>query len=1359
MTGAGSVWSTNLNQLALGQSGAGSLSITDGGAVSSGNAFFAMNAGSSATVNVTGAGSSWNTNTGQFQIGVGSNATVTVADGGSISSGDGYIAFSGSTSSATVTGANSRWNLGTRTLYAGYGGSGTLTIAEGGAVSSGTGSIGNNTNSIGTVTVTGAGSSWTTGIYNLFVGNSGTGTLTIAAGGAVTSGNVQLAKNASSTGTLNLNGTSGSRGVLTTGLVLANHGTELLTFDGGILKAAADTSDFLSGLTSTSTEIAAGGAFIDRNGYAVTIIPGLDGAGGLTKQGTGTLTLTGVNTYFGETVVSAGTLALSGSGSIASSSGLKVDGTFDISAINGNVSYVYGLSGTGTVALGGKSLSLQGASSSTFAGTLTGTGDFRKESKGTLTLTGDSSSFTGSTMAKAGTLVVSTVGGTTSGVLGGEVSVLSGGTLQGAGGTITGSVAVASGGILSNSSSGEGLTAGSLVLSAGAITNVTLVTPTTAHAIFTTVGDLTVNGTLNASGAPTYGVGVYRVFTSGGTLTDNGLTLGTSQGGNYITTLSVGTSDIDLQVTTTGPSNLQYWSADGVSQGSSGTWTASNPWLNPDNTTSAWSGNTAVFSGTAGTVSVEGTQSFATLEFLTSGYVLANGTNGSLDLGTGGQVWAEGANVSATISATITGTGGLTKVGAGTIVLSGANTYQGGTAIQAGTLQVSADANLGDASGAVAFQGGTLASTASFTSARSMSLASAGGTIDTATATALTLSGSISGSGGLTKAGEGTLVLTGSNTYSGVTTIAAGILQLGDGGTTGSIVGDVVNNASLVFNRSDTYTFPGTISGTGSVAFTGGGTVLFSNPGAYTGPIAVSGATVYLETGSETASTFTMNTGGRLGGTGTIGGLVVNNGGVAAPGNSPGTIAIAGTVTFNSGSVYQVDVTPEGAHDLLTATGAVSLSSGARVAVLAEAGVYAANTTYAIITTTDTLSGSFGAVTSDYAFLTPSLSYDAQNVFLTLAYNEVDFVTYAHTANQAGVAVGAQALGSGNAVFDAILELPGSAVASAFDALSGEIYASANTVIQQQSIYVREAVGARLRQPATGATSATGGPATAPLGAGLTPTLWAQGFGGWGSSFSDGNAASITNTIGGFLIGADVAVADTGRAGVFGGFSQSNFDVTARGSSGSMDTYDVGLYAGAKFGPVAARGGLAYAWNDMSADRTIAFPGLFQSTSAGYSTNSVQVFGELGYAAKLGAFDLEPFVGLAYLNIAGATFRESGGSAALSVDIASMNTTYSTLGVRAATSVDLNGRALTPSVTLGWQHAFGDTTPTATMLFTGGTLPFQVAGVPIAEDTLLMEAGLAYALSDLTALSVNYNGQFADTAAQNAFTARFQMRF
>lgn len=106
-----------------------------------------------------------------------------------------------------------------------------------------------------------------------------------------------------------------------------------------------------------------------------------------------------------------------------------------------------------------------------------------------------------------------------------------------------------------------------------------------------------------------------------------------------------------------------------------------------------------------------------------------------------------------------------------------------------------------------------------------------------------TIAAPLIGTTGLTKTDLGTLILIGANTYTGGTTIAAGTLQIGNGGTTGSIAGDVVDNGALVFARSDAVTFAGAISGSGSVTQAGSGTLTLSGANSYGG-----GTNVYAGT-------------------------------------------------------------------------------------------------------------------------------------------------------------------------------------------------------------------------------------------------------------------------------------------------------------------------------------------------------------------------------------------------------------------------------------------------------------------------------------------------------------------------------
>ena len=172
-------------------------------------------------------------------------------------------------------------------------------------------------------------------------------------------------------------------------------------------------------------------------------------------------------------------------------------------------------------------------------------------------------------------------------------------------------------------------------------------------------------------------------------------------------------------------------------------------------------------------------------------------TNGGYTLTTGGN------DTSTTYSGVASGTGGLTKAGSGTLTLDGSNTYTGSTTILAGILEISADSGIGNSSGGLILNGGTLAITDDISSSRTVSLGANNGTIDTASAKTLSLSNVISGSGSLTKAGSGTLKVTATNTYSGGTTISAGTFNLD-----GSVSSDITVAAA------------GTITGDGSTSGT-----------------------------------------------------------------------------------------------------------------------------------------------------------------------------------------------------------------------------------------------------------------------------------------------------------------------------------------------------------------------------------------------------------------------------------------------------------------------------------------------------------------------------------------------------------
>ena len=155
-------------------------------------------------------------------------------------------------------------------------------------------------------------------------------------------------------------------------------------------------------------------------------------------------------------------------------------------------------------------------------------------------------------------------------------------------------------------------------------------------------------------------------------------------------------------------------------------------------------------------------------------------------------------------------------------MLTGANTYTGTTTISAGTPALGNGGTTGSVTG-------NIVDNAALVFNRS---------------DALTYSGIVSGTGTLTQTGVGTLRLTGANTYTGTTTISAGTLSLGSGGTTGSVAGNIVDNAALVFNRSDALTYGGIVSGTGTLTQAGFGTLTLTGANTYTGGTTISAGTL-----------------------------------------------------------------------------------------------------------------------------------------------------------------------------------------------------------------------------------------------------------------------------------------------------------------------------------------------------------------------------------------------------------------------------------------------------------------------------------------------------------------------------------
>ncbi|GAB1582842.1 autotransporter-associated beta strand repeat-containing protein [Phyllobacterium phragmitis] len=746
-------------------------------------------------------------------------------------------------------------------------------------------------NTIRPVTLDGAGGTFET-VANLTLGG------TVGGAGALT-------KTGAATLTLSGNNSYAGGTFLNAGIVSvkanANLGADAggLTFNGGTL----ENTDAFTTSARPVTVNAAGGTFkTDADLTLAGAISGPTGAtGNLTKSGAGKLILTADNsTYTGTLTVASGELHVG----------------------NGGASGTLGAE-TGSIALAGSATSLvfDRADAYAYDGLITGNGALTQKGSGTTTLTG-ANSYKGATTVQSGTLVVN--GDQTTAT--GATTVMNGATLRG-GGTVGGDVTVQSGGNLTaQDEAGSGISAlaikGNLALNPGANLNYDYgISPNGNHdALMIQVGgNLDLNGILNVANTSgqDFEAGVYGLIRYGGSLSGSGLTLGTMPGSDFLVQTSVAGR---VNLAYTGGETLNFWdgsqmTADGRVNGGSGVWQAAagnTNWTTHDGTVNAGYADDSmpVFMGTPGTVTVDdsrGAIRVSGMQFAVSGYTV-QGDAITLTAGrTGirvGELSHDSHTYVATIASELTGQGQLAKTDLGTLILTGTNSYTGGTLIDAGTLQVSKDENLGAAGTALELDGGTLKNTAAFTSARNVSLDANGGTFETDKD--LTLSGPVTGRGSLTKSGAGALMLSGRSTYTGATFVKAGTLAAGRAGAfSPASAFNVDAGATLALNGYDQSV--GALANAGRVSLQGTtpGATLTVN-GNYTGK---DGGTVALSTRLEgdDSKTDRLVVKGATSGNTTLAVTNVGGGGaqtdkgirlVEVDGASNGTFTLAGDYVF-----------------------------------------------------------------------------------------------------------------------------------------------------------------------------------------------------------------------------------------------------------------------------------------------------------------------------------------------------------------------------------------------------------------------------------------------------------------------------
>ncbi|WP_288399811.1 autotransporter domain-containing protein [uncultured Serratia sp.] len=371
------------------------------------------------------------------------------------------------------------------------------------------------------------------------------------------------------------------------------------------------------------------------------------------------------------------------------------------------------------------------------------------------------------------------------------------------------------------------------------------------------------------------------------------------------------------------------------------------------------------------------------------------------------------------------------------------------------------------------------------------------------------------------------------------------------------------------------------------------------------------------------------------------------------------------------------------------------------------------------------------------------------------------FQTVAESSNQWNTAGALSTLvqsGPSLALYNSLLLLSAPEAREAFNQLSGEVYPSMQSNLIAGSTQLFNVLNQRMLRlfdndslPIPPLAMSLVQPAQA-----QNSGVWGQTFSSWGKNSGNGNVGKLDGNTTGFLLGADRKLADHNvRIGGYFGYSRGDYDVDSRRSKADTDNYHLGLYAAGQQDAFSLRGALGYTWHKIEGKRNVDFSGFSDRLKSDYDANSLLAFTEAGYRFGQPEMNVEPFINLSYIRLHTDSFQESGGAAALSVRNETMNTFYSTLGVRGVTELPKN---VSLYGSLGWQHAYGDKNTSSRMAFAGSDA-FVTQGQAVDDNVMVGDIGVSVKLSRAATLDVGYQGQFGADTRVNSVNANLRWSF
>lgn len=1011
--------------------------------------------------------------------------------------------------------------------------------------------------------------------------------------------------------------------------------------------------------------------------------------------------------------------------------------TLDISGASSGVT-VGSIEGSGSYVLGSKQLTIGGNNlSTTVGGAISGTdGSLVKTGTGTVWLA-SVNTYSGPTVIRRGALQISVDSSLGTGDL------------------------IFDGGTLSMFPAGPGIsTSRTITLNAGGGTIDSTKVGFNAEGSIVGSGSLTVRGAgVRLSGSNSY---------SGGTIISSGATL-------FANTASLQGNILDHSVLN-------------ISQNFNGT-LASNI-----------SGSGALTVDPVGfTVTLSGTNSYSGGTTLSRGTL--RGTTDSLqgNIANSGTVVFD-QSTSGIYAGNISGIGTLTKLGNGTVILTGANAYEGTTTISEGTLQVGSsgvrgslggrfvtnNANLtfanADASGLV-ITNATDATTIFRNSSTAGSARIGSGAIkfldDSSAGTALLFvrgsllftGSSTAGSAGISVAPGSSLVFQGNASGANATVDGDGTIDISGLASSGTSLGSIDGGMALVLGNKQltigafplSMSYSGIISGLGGSLVKVGSDSLTIGPGGvgtYTGGTTVRGGALIVN--GRLASGVTVESGGTLAGIGTITGNTINRGTLELI--SP--LTVNGSYSHAAGAVYRIGIPYVGAAVGLIVNGTAALSGGT-VQVTSAPTNFGRSASFAILTASGGVSGMFSGVSTSLAFLTPSLGYDANNVYLILGQAEAGFGRGAQTANQRAVGsvldrASATASGDFATVLNALYGLDSAQGPRALDAIGGQNYAGFGSVAVLGAQAFMNNFSDRIgggSEAGQRVALAQGSDQACGIDACDTPPIsrwgaWGGGFGGTGNVLGDTSTLGFSYALGGFSAGLDYRFDSSLLAGITAGYANATQYTQRLDGRGTTDSFQVGLYGSYTEGALYLDALLGYARGESRMQRTIVIPGLAPRTA--YSNSHAdQLFGQLEVGWRIPLTGIEVAL-IPFTRLQGSTSSQAGfsewGANSLNLTVAPQTT--SSLRTVVGSQMEATLGKVNFRLRAGWSHEFADTARPVTASFAGApSLPFTTQGPPAPRDGAVAGIGLNAPIGEATRLYARYDGELQGGNDSHLFSA------